>query len=207
MLNFKLFLIYFIYNLLNISYLIMYEDILNPTKEKMEKSVDHFKGEIASLRTGRASSALVENINAEYFGTPTPISQIASITVQPPSTLVIKPWDKNAIPAIETAIKNSQLGLAPIAESDFVRINIPSLTQERREQLIKVLGQKAEEAKVAIRQEREHAMKEIDRKEKSGEFTEDDKFKSKDLVQKLTDQYNEKIKEIKEAKEKDILEN
>ncbi len=185
----------------------MYEDILNPTKEKMEKTLEHFKGEIASLRTGRASSALVEGIKADYFGVPTPLNQIASITVQPPSTIVIKPWDKNAIPAIESAIKNSQLGLAPIAESDFVRINIPALTQERREQLIKVLSQKTEEAKIAIRQEREQAMKEIDKREKEGEFTEDDKFKSKELVQKLTDEYNSKIKEIKEAKEKDILEN
>jgi len=185
----------------------MYEDILNPLKDKMKKTVEHFTGEIASLRTGMASSSLIDGINADYFGTPTPINQIASVTVQPPSTIVIKPWDKGAIAPIELAIRNSKLGLSPVAESDFVRINIPALTQERREQLIKVLGQKSEEAKVSIRQEREQTMKEIDRLEKETSFTEDDKFKSKDLVQKIVDQYNEKIKEIKDVKEKDILNN
>ncbi|MBI3671421.1 ribosome recycling factor [Candidatus Azambacteria bacterium] len=185
----------------------MYEEILNPLKEKMEKTIEHFKHEISALRTGRASSALVEDLRVEYYGSLTPLNQIASITVQPPSTIVIKPWDRGAVAPIESAIRNSQLGLAPIAESDFVRINIPTLTQERREQLIKILGQKMEEAKVSIRQEREYTMKAVDKNEKDGIFSEDDKFKSKEAVQKMVDAYNEKIKEARDAKEKDILNN
>ncbi len=183
----------------------MYEDITDALKDRVEKTIEFFKSEIASLRTGRASSALVEDVKVDYFGQLTPLNQIASITIQQPSTIVIKPWDKNAIAPIETAITNSKLGLAPIAESDFIRINIPSLTQERREQLIKILGQKAEEAKISIRQERESIMKEIDKKEKEGSFTEDDKFKSKEIIQKLVDEYNNEIKEIKDKKENDIL--
>jgi len=183
----------------------MYEELLEPLKAKMEKTLEHLKGEITSLRTGRASSVLVEDLKVDYFGTPTPLNQIASITVQPPSTIIIKPWDKNALAPTESAISKSQLGLTPIVDSDFVRINIPSLTQERRDQLIKILGQKSEDAKVSIRQEREHVMKEIDRLEKETSFTEDDKFKSKEAVQKLVEEYNESVKEIKDKKEKDIL--
>ncbi|MEK7452658.1 MAG: ribosome recycling factor [Patescibacteria group bacterium] len=185
----------------------MYEDILNPFKEKMEKTIDHFRLEITSLRTGRASSTLVEDLKVIYFGVPTPLNQIASITVQPPSTIVIKPWDRSAIAPIESAIRNSQIGLAPIAESDFVRINIPTLTQERREQLIKILGQRAEDAKVAVRQEREYIMKDIDKREKEGTLSEDDKFKSKEMVQKLVDLYNDKVKNVRDLKERDILSN
>jgi len=179
----------------------MYQEILNLSKEKMEKSIEHFKGEIASLRTGRASSALVDDIKVNYFDQKMPISQIASVTVQPPSTIVIKPWDKSALEHIASAISASPLGIAPIAESDFIRVNIPALTQERREQLIKLLGQKSEEAKIAIKQEREQALKSIGSKD----LSEDDEKRAKDEIQKIVDDYNVKIKEIREAKEKDIL--
>ena len=181
----------------------MYQGIINSLKEKMEKSIEHFKIEISSLRTGRVSSALVEDIKVNYFGQKMPISQIASISVQPPSTIVIKPWDKSALEHIGNAISASPLGIAPIAESDFVRITIPALTQERREQLIKVLGQKSEEAKISVKQEREQAIKNIG----SADLSEDDEKRAKDEVQKVVDQYNAKIKEIRDAKEKDILTN
>ncbi len=179
----------------------MYQEIINSSKDKMEKSVEHFKGEIASLRTGRVSSALVDDIKVNYFGQKMPISQIASVAVQPPSTIVIKPWDKSALEHIGNAISASPLGIAPIAEADFIRINIPALTQERREQLIKLLGQKSEEAKIAIRQEREQTIKNIG----ALDLSEDDEKKAKDEIQKIVNEYNVKIKEIRDAKEKDIL--
>jgi len=181
----------------------MYQEIINSLKEKLEKSMEHFKSEIASLRTGRASSALVEDIKVNYFGQKMPIAQIASITVQPPSTIVIKPWDKSALEHIGNAISASPLGIAPIAESDFIRISIPALTQERREQLIKVLGQKTEDAKISVRQEREQAIKSVG----SAELSEDDEKRAKDEVQKMVDEYNAKIKEMRDAKETDILKN
>jgi len=184
----------------------MYETITNPLKEKMDKTVEHFKGEIAALRTGRASSALVESVMVDYFGQMTPIYQVASISVQPPSTIVVKPWDRSVIPAIEAGIRGANLGLSPVTESDFVRVTVPILTQERRDQLAKILGQKAEEAKVSIRQEREVAIKEIDKLEKDGKFTEDDKYQSKETVQKIVDDYNNKIKELRDAKEAEISE-
>jgi len=181
----------------------MYKSIIDDLKKKAEKTIEHFQHDIASLRTGRASSAIVEDIKVDYFGQKTPLSQIASISVQPPTTIVIKPWDKSALGAIGTAISNSQLGLAPVAESDFIRISVPALTQERRDQLVKLLNQKTEDAKVALRQERESSIKEIGKLD----LGEDDKFKSKEDIQKVVDECNEKIKSIKDSKEKDILTN
>ena len=166
----------------------MYQTVVKNLNEKMAKTIEHFKHEIASLRTGRATPA------------------ISAISVLPPSTIVIKPWDKGSLPAIVSAITNANLGMAPIAESDFIRVTLPPLTQERKEQLIKVLHQKAEDARVAVRQEREDAIKKIDKMEKDGEIREDDKFRAKDEVQKIVDEYNNKIKEIRDNKEKDIQE-
>lgn len=184
----------------------MYQEIIKNLNEKMVKTIEHFKHEIASLRTGRATPAIVDEVKADYYGQKMTLGQIATISVLPPSTIVIKPWDKGALPAIVSAITNSNLGMAPIAESDFVRVTLPPLTQERKDQLIKVLYQKAEDARVAVRQEREDAIKKIDKMEKEGEIREDDRFRAKEEIQKVVDKNNGQIKEITEHKEKDIRE-
>ncbi len=184
----------------------LYKDVIDSMKEKMEKTLNHFQDEILSLRTGRASSALVENIAVDCYGQKMTVSQVASISIQPPNTILVSPWDKSLIPVIEAGIRNSQLGISPVSDNDFIRINIPALTQERKEQLIKLLNQKAEDARIAIRQEREKAIKEIDSMQKEGTITEDDKFRAREEVQKVVDDYNQKIKELRDKKEKEILE-
>lgn len=184
----------------------MYQAVIKNLNEKMAKTIEHFKHEIASLRTGRATPAIVDEVKVDYYGQRMLLNQISAISILPPSTIVIKPWDKGALPAIVSAITNANLGMAPIAESDFIRVTLPPLTQERKEQLIKVLHQKAEDARVAVRQEREDAIKKIDKMEKDGEIREDDKFRAKDEVQKIVDEYNNKIKETRDNKEKDIQE-
>lgn len=201
-------LLFFWYNTAIILYklITMYQAVIKNLNEKMAKTIEHFKHEIASLRTGRATPAIVDEVKVDYYGQRMLLNQISAISILPPSTIVIKPWDKGALPAIVSAITNANLGMAPIAESDFIRVTLPPLTQERKEQLIKVLHQKAEDARVAVRQEREDAIKKIDKMEKDGEIREDDKFRAKDEVQKIVDEYNNKIKETRDNKEKDIQE-
>lgn len=174
-------------------------------KQKLEKIIGRFKGEVASLRTGRASSALVEDLEVDYYGSKTPLKAVASISSPEPRTIVIQPWDKNAIQPIEKAIQASSLGLNPITDRDAIRLSIPSLTEERRKELAKLLGKHMEEARIHVRKEREDTLREIDRMEKAKEISEDQKFRKKNDVQKIVDETNKKIEEIGAAKEKEIL--
>lgn len=181
------------------------EKIIENAKIDMEGGTDRLKSELSKLRTGRANASLVENISAEYYGVMTPIKQLASISIPEPRTIAISPWDKNAIKVIEAAIRASDMGLNPGNDGQVVRINIPALTEERRKDLVKVLNQKAEEARIGVRNSREDAWKEISEKEKEGELSEDDKFRAKERLQKVVDEYNGKIEEMRTKKEEEIM--
>ena len=160
---------------------------------------------MVGLRTGRATPALVEDLEVDYYGAKTPLKAVASISSPEPRQLVIQPWDKNAIQPIEKAIQSSSLGLNPVTDRDTIRLSIPSLTEERRKELLKVLGRHLEDARIAVRREREEALKEIDRAEKAKEISEDEKFRKKQEAQKVVDDFNKKIDEIGSAKEKEIM--
>lgn len=184
----------------------MLEQIVQKAKPAMEKTVERFKEEAAKLRTGRANPMMVENLSVEYYGAKTPLKQVASITVPEPRLIVIQPWDKGSLVYIEKAINEAQLGFNPVNDGQVVRIAIPPLNEERRQELVKTLGKYAEAAKVGVRQARENAWDEIQDMVKSGKLGEDEKFRGKDMLQKSVDEYNGKIEEVREKKEKEIME-
>ncbi len=174
-------------------------------KQLSEKVLQHLKQEIGSLRTGRATPALVEEILVDYYGAKTPLKAVASISAPDARQLLIQPWDKTALPAIEQAIANSSLGLAPISDRDAIRLSLPPLTQERRGELVKLLHRHAEDARIRVRQAREEAIRDVDRRQKAGEISQDDRFRQKNEVQKIIDDSNQKIADLSGAKEKEIL--
>jgi ribosome recycling factor len=183
----------------------MYNDIIKKNEKDLEKSIEYFKEETSKIRTGRANPSLVENLMVDYYGTKTPLKQIASINIPEPRMIVIQPWDKGALVAIESAVRESELKLSPNNDGALIRINIPMLTEDRRREMVKVLNQKAEEARISVRGVRESAWKEIQDLERDGKMSEDDKFKGKDKIQEIVDEYNKKIEEIREKKEIEIM--
>ena len=183
----------------------MYKEIIEKKKPELDKSVEHFVEELGQLRTGRASAAMVDNLIVDYYGSKSPVKQVASITIPEPRTIMISPWDKDSLVVIEKAIRESQLNLNPNNDGQVIRINIPALTEERRKDLVKVLNQKAEDARIAIRKQREDAWDEIQKAAKDGLMGEDDKFVGKDKLQEVVDEYNKKVEEIRIKKEEEIL--
>jgi ribosome recycling factor len=183
----------------------MYKGIIDGKKTDFERSIEHYHEELAQLRTGRASASLVENLLVDYYGSKSPLKQISSISIPEPRTIAISPWSKDMLANIEKAIRESQLGLNPNNDGQVIRINIPALTEDRRKDLVKVLNQKSEEAKISVRKIREDAWNEIQLLEKDGKIGEDDKFVGKDKLQEVVDSYNKLIEEIREKKEKDIM--
>ncbi len=183
----------------------MYNEIINKRKDDLEKSIEHLKLEMGKIRTGRANPSMVEDLLVDYYGTKTPMKQIASINTPEPRLIVIQPWDKGALTAIEAAIRESDLNLNPNNDGILVRINIPMLTEERRKEMVKMLNQKAEEGRIAVRTIREEIWKEIQDAEKRGEISEDDKFRGKDKLQEIVDEYNKKIEEVRTKKEAEIM--
>ncbi len=183
----------------------MYQELIENKKSEMENSIEHFKEELNQLRTGRASTALVENILVDYYGAKSPMKQVASITIPEPRAIVISPWDKGTLVNIEAAVRESQLNLNPNNDGNVIRVNIPQLTEDRRKELVKVLNQKAEEARIAVRKHREEVWEEIQEMEKSGKIGEDDKFAGKDELQKLVDEYNSVIEDIRKKKEAEVM--
>ncbi len=183
----------------------MTKDLIDAKKEGFEKAVTHFEEEMMKLRTGRAHPGLVEGLLVDYYGTQTPVKQMASVTVPEPRQILISPWDKGALASIETAIRESDLGLNPMNDGVGVRITLPALTEERRKELVKVLNMKAEEAKISVRSTREDIWKDIQDAEKEGLIGEDDKFRGKDDLQKVVDEYNQKLETLREKKEKEIM--
>ena len=178
---------------------------MNDLKQKLDAVFDRFRHETASLRTNRASPALVEDIPVEYYGIRTPLKALASISSPGPRELVIQPWDKTVLPAIENAIQSSPLGLAPIADRDSIRLSVPLLTEERRRELVKLLHRHLEDARIAVRREREDALRAIDRRQKAGEISEDARFRERGETQKIVDEANKKIEDASAAKEREIM--
>lgn len=184
----------------------MVKDVLSDTEQRMGKTVESFRREMASLRAGRATPALLDKVQADYYGTMTPINQMANINVPEARMLEIKPWDKSAIKVIEKAILISDLGLTPSNDGIVIRLVIPQLTQERRQELVKTCHKRAEADRVIIRNERRDANEMIKELEKSKDISEDDAKRGQDEIQKLTDKHIKEIDQVLAAKEKEILE-
>lgn len=183
----------------------MINQIIKKHEEDFAKAVEFFKEELGKLRTGRANVSLVDQISVEYYGSKSPLKQIASITIPEPRTIAITPWSRDSLVNIEKAIRESQLNLNPVNDGIMIRINIPSLNEERRKELVKILNQKAEGARVVVRKAREEVWEEIQEAEKSGGISEDDKFSGKEKLQKIVDEYNARIEEIRSKKELEIM--
>ncbi|WBF67184.1 ribosome recycling factor [Desulfovibrio subterraneus] len=181
------------------------DEILLDAEERMEKAITSLERDFGKLRTGRASTSLVDNIIVDYYGTPTPIKQMSSVSIPDSRSITIQPWDKAAFGLIEKAIINSDLGLNPMNDGRVIRINIPMLTEERRKELVKVAKKYVEEAKVAVRNVRRDANEQIKKLEKSKDVTEDESRQGQDEVQKLTDAYVAKADERGAAKEAEIM--
>jgi len=179
-------------------------DLIQQHKDQFAKAIDHLKTDISSLRTGRATPVLVEDISVEAYGTRQSLKAVAAITVLDAKTLAIDAWDKSLLGSIETALRNSSLGINPVNDGKLIRLSLPELTQERRLELIKVLHQKLEQCKISIRKIREDIRERIEGMIKTKVISEDEKFKAFEELEKLVKEYNEKIKLMGEEKEKEI---
>ncbi|MHA6258739.1 ribosome recycling factor [Sporosarcina sp. CAU 1771] len=184
----------------------MTNEILNQAKDGMEKAVSAYSRELASIRAGRANASLLDRISIDYYGAPTPINQMAGISVPEARLIVIQPYDKTVLGEIEKAIMKSDIGITPSNDGSLIRLAIPALTEERRKDLVKQVKKEAEDAKVAIRNVRRDANDEAKKLEKNSEITEDDLRRSGEEVQKLTDSFIKRIDEIATEKENEIME-
>lgn len=184
----------------------MIEEIKKGTEEKMHKSLTLLSQELAKLRTGRASPALLEGIKVEYYGSQLPLNQVATITIPEPRLIIIQPWDKTALPNVEKAIFKSAIGLTPNNDGSVIRLAVPPLTTERREELIKLTMRMAEETKVAVRNIRRDSNNEIKKLDKDKKISEDAAFNAQQDIQTTTDEYIKKVDEVQKDKEKEIRE-
>jgi ribosome recycling factor len=184
----------------------MIKEIMADARERMEKTIDALQADLRAIRTGRASPALVEKLTVEYYGSPTPLIQLAGITVPEPRMLMIRPWDRNTLGVIEKAILKSDLGLTPNNDGQAIRLILPQLTEERRRDLNKQVARRVEEARVSARNIRRDAIDMLRDAEKEKLIDEDDLHKGQEQVQELTDKYIKQIDEVGKAKEAEILE-
>jgi len=182
------------------------ERVTKKTEKRMEKAIEAAKNDFNTVRTGRARPSLVENIKVNYYGTATPLQQMAKVVAPEARLLVIEPWDKNVIEDIEKAILKENLGLTPNNDGNLIRINIPKLTEERRKELVKVINEKAEEARIVIRKIRHDANDELKKMEDNGDISEDNYHRGLDNIQEITDNYIDKISELVDNKEEEIME-
>ncbi len=182
------------------------ETALAEASDKMDKAVSVLKEELTAIRTGRATPALLSRLSVDYYGTQVPIQQLASFSVPEPRTLVIQPFDRNAISAMEKAIQASDIGITPSNDGQVIRLNFPPLTEERRKELIKVVHHRGEEGRVAVRNVRRHAKEELEKLEREGAISEDDLVRSEKDLQKLTDTHVSMIDEVIAHKEQELKE-
>jgi len=178
--------------------------IVKESEAKMAAALEAVQKQFSTIRTGRAHPSLVEGIRVDYYGTKTPLKQLANIATPEPRLIVIQPWDKGSMEMIEKAIQVSDVGITPVNDGKVIRLSMPQLTAERRDELVKVLHRVAEEGKVSIRNTRHHANEEASKLEKDNQLTEDDKFLTKDKVQKLVDDYTKKMETVLSDKENEI---
>ena len=182
------------------------KDIHSAHEDKMKRALEVLRREYGSLRAGRATPSLLDKVMVDYYGSPTPVNQVANISVPEPRMIVIQPWEKPMLSAIDKAIQKSDLGLMPNSDGVVIRLTIPQLTQERRTEIVKVIHKKAEECRVAIRNLRRDANESIKKVEKEKTVSEDEAKKAQDDIQKLTDKYIKEIDQIMAGKEKEIME-
>jgi ribosome recycling factor len=182
------------------------ESALKGSGEKMDKAIGVLKDELAGIRTGRATPALLSRIIVDYYGTQVPIQQLAGFSVPEPRTLLIQPYDKNAISAMEKAIMSSDLGITPGNDGSVIRLSFPPLTEERRKELIKLVHHRGEEARVAVRNIRRHSKEELERLERDGGISEDDLLRAEKELQKLTDKHVAGVDEVVAHKEAELKE-
>ena len=184
----------------------MIQELRRKTSDRMQGAIDALKKEFASVRTGRASMGLLDGIVIDYYGTPTPVQQLASLSIPESRQIAIQPWEQRLIPEIERAIMKSDLGLTPMNDGKLIRINIPILTEERRKQLVKIVKKRAEESKIAVRNIRRDGNEELKKLEKEEHISEDEVKKEHDEIQKITDSFIKKIDELLAHKENEIME-
>jgi ribosome recycling factor len=182
------------------------DSALKAATEKMDKAIAVLKDELAGVRTGRATPALLQRVVVDYYGTPVPIQQLASFSVPEPRTLVISPFDRNAIAAMEKAIMGSDLGITPGNDGTVIRLSFPPLTEERRKELIKLVHHRGEEGRVAVRNIRRHSKEELEKLEREGGISEDDLVRSEKELQKLTDKHISDIDEVVAHKDAELKE-
>lgn len=182
----------------------MYQDIITKVKPELEKVLDFYKKEMAKVRTGTASPALIEDILVDISGEKMPLKQLAAISSPESRQLLVQPWDRTYLESIEKALQIASIGSSPIVEQDMIRITLPQLTQEIRDNLAKIIGEKTEEAKQTLRKWRDEAWSDIQQEAKKGEIREDDKFKGKEELQKVIDEYTKQVDETRERKDKEI---
>lgn len=184
----------------------MYKDVIAKTRVGMEKSIEALKKEFSRVRTGRASINLLDDVRVDYYGTPTPLSQIATLIVPEPRLITVQPWEKKLIPDIERAILKADLGLNPASDGVLVRIAIPPLTEDRRKEMVKLIKRMTEDAKVAIRNVRREANDSLKKLEKDKEISEDELKRGEKEIQDLTDGFVKKTDEVMAVKEKEVME-
>jgi len=184
----------------------MVKEVLKEIEDNMKKAIEATKRELAELRSGRANSKMVEGIRVNYYGTPTLLKEIATIGVPEARMIVISPYDPSSVKEIEKAILQSELGITPVSDNKIIRLIVPPLSEERREELIKIVKKTVEEGKVSIRTVRRDGKEKIKSLEKDKKISEDDRFKSEDQLQKITDKYIKEIDKILEEKEKELKE-
>ena len=184
----------------------MLEEILRDAERRMKRTVEHVREDFASVRTGRASASLLNRVSVNYYGVPTPLSQIASIAVPEPTLLVVSPYDKSAIEDVEKALMQADLGVNPVNDGNVIRLPIPRLTEERRKELTRVVRAKAEEGRVAIRNVRRDVIDDLRAFEKEGSISEDDRHRGQERAQKLTDRFIAETDEMLKVKEKELME-
>lgn len=184
----------------------MVKDVLKELEQRMKVSLDHFRKDLSKLRTGRANINIFEDIKIDYYGTLTPINQVATLGVPDPTLITIQPWDPSLLDAVDKAIRTSDLGLNPINDGKTLKVPIPPLDEERRREMARVIGKMREDEKTALRVMRRDAKATIEELEKNKEITEDDKYWGYDKLQEVTDEYTKKIEELAGTKEKEILE-
>ncbi len=181
-------------------------DVKKKGGERMDHMVDHLRRELASIRTGRASLSLLDGVHVDYYGSPMPLKQLASLSIPESRTIVIQPWEASRIPEIEKAIQSANLGLQPSNDGKLIRLNIPPLTEERRKEYVKLARRMGEEAKVAVRNVRRDVNDEIKKAQKTGDLSEDAQRVAQEDIQRLTDQYVTRVDDILAKKEAEILE-
>ena len=184
----------------------MIDDLLKETEVRMNKTVEVLQGDLVTIRTGRASPALIEKLRVDYYGTPTPLNQLAAISVPEPRLMIVRPYDPTSLSEIDRAILKSDLGLTPVNDGKLIRLPIPRLTEERRQELVRVVGRRVEEARVAIRNCRRDALRDLREMEKEKLISEDEHYRGREDMQKLTDKYVEQVDEVGRAKEEEVKE-